>query len=124
MTWPPRGLLLAVLALLALVIGIGTGIASVAVHQASWAWLVLALATPAAVAVALRAGWLRSGFCLGWVGVVLVAMQTRPEGDFLVLSNARGYALFGFSMALLIGMMVTLPARRRSKESESITRPT
>ncbi|KRF13944.1 hypothetical protein ASG90_14125 [Nocardioides sp. Soil797] len=123
LTWPPRGPLLAASALLAFVVGAGTGIASLAVHQKSWPWLVLALAAPAATAVALRAGWLRSGFCLGWIAVVLVALQTLPAGDFVVMSNTRGYAVFGFCMAMLIGMVVTLPARRRAKESESSTRP-
>ncbi|QIX27695.1 hypothetical protein ncot_14645 [Nocardioides sp. JQ2195] len=124
MTWPPRGPLLAASTLLALVIGAGTGIASLAVHEKSWLWLALALAAPAATTVALPAGWLRSGFCLGWVSLVLVALQTRPEGDFVVMSSTRGYTVFGFGMALLIAMIVTIPARRRSKESESATRPT
>lgn len=121
MTGPPRGPLLALLTLLALVLGMGTGLASVALHEKSWLWLALALAAPAATTAALPSGWLRSGFGLGWLGLVLVAFQARPEGDFLVLASPRGYTLFGFGLALLIAVVVTLPVRRATHESGSAT---
>lgn len=124
LTWPPRGPVLVALTLLAVVVGAITGIASIALHEKSWPWLALAVAAPAATAVALPQGWLRSGFCLGWIGIAFLALQTRPEGDYVVLSNARGYTVFGFALVLMVGMVVTLPARRRSKESESVARPT
>lgn len=124
LTWPPRGAALVALTLVALAVGAGTGIASVGLHEKSWGWLALALAAPAATASALPRGWLRSGFCLGWIAVAVLTLQTRPEGDFVVMSSARGYSLFGFAMVLLVGMVVTLPARRRVKESESATHPT
>lgn len=116
-----RGALLAALTVAALLIGLTTGVASLMLHEKSWAWLVLTLAAPAATAVALPAGWLRCGFGLGWIAMVFVAVQGRPEGDYVVLASPRGYTLLVFCLLLLVGLVVTLPVRRRPGESGSGT---
>ena len=55
-------------------------------------------------------GWLtRLPFALGYVGVVLVAIGTRPEGDFVVASSARGYLLLLLTLLVLVVAVVTLP---------------
>ncbi len=98
-------------------VGAVTGIASVAVHDKSWGWFLLAVAAPLAVTVALRPGWRRAGFAVGWVGVLMVALLGRPEGDYVVSSTARGYALLGLGLALVVLVVVTVPVRARSGRS-------
>ncbi|WP_156388494.1 MULTISPECIES: hypothetical protein [unclassified Nocardioides] len=117
MAWPPRGILLVAVVIVAALIGGGTAIASVLVHEKSWAWLALALAAPLSATWALSAGWLRSGFGLGWLAMVFLLLQTRPEGDYVVLSSARGYGLLVGGLAMLVFVIVTLPVRRRTDES-------
>ena len=99
--------------LLLLPVGIVTGIASLAVHDKSWAWFLLAVVGPVAAVVALPPGWPRSGFGLGWVGVLMAALLGRPEGDYVVTSTARGYTLLGLGLLLLMIVVVTLPVGRR-----------
>ncbi|MDT0202132.1 hypothetical protein [Nocardioides sp. AE5] len=122
--FPLRGPLLALAAVAALVVGFGTGIASVVAHEKSWAWFLVALAAPLSFALALRPGWIRVGFGVGWVGLVLLALQTRPEGDYLVMSSVRGYLLVAGALAMVVTVMATLPLRRGMAESEESTSPT
>ena len=107
MTRPLAGLVL-------LPVGMVTAIASLAVHDKSWAWFLLAVAGPVAAVLALPPGWPRSGFGLGWVGVLMVALLGRPEGDYVVTSTVRGYTLLGTGLVLLMLVIVTLPVGRRS----------
>jgi hypothetical protein len=100
--------------LVLLPVGVVTGIASLAVHDRSWPWFLLAVAGPVVAAVALPPGWPRSGFGLGWVGVLMVALLGRPEGDYVVTATARGYTLLGLGLLLLVLVIVTLPVGRRS----------
>ena len=110
MTRPLAGLVL-------LPVGMITGIASLAVHDKSWTWFLLAVAAPLAAAVALPPGWPRSGFGLGWVGVLMAGLLGRPEGDYVVTSTARGYTLLGLGLVLLMLVVVTLPVGRRAPGS-------
>lgn len=104
-----------------LLVGALTAVASIATHDRSWPWLVLAVAAPAATLVALPAGLLRAGFGLGFVGVVLIATLGRPEGDYVISANGRGYALLLAALLLLMGSVVTLPRRRGPGKSENAT---
>lgn len=115
---PLRGPLLAVAAVLCLVAGGITGVASVAVHNASWAWLLLAIAAPLAALVALRPGWLRVGFAAGWLLLLAIALQGRPEGDYAVQATVRGYLLLTCGLAVIVTTVTTLPVRRHAGESE------
>lgn len=99
-------------ALVLAAVGALTGLASVALHQKSAAWTVLALAAPTAATWALRAGWWRVGFALGWVAVVMLAVQGTPEGDFAILSSVSGYLLLAVALALVVLSVVTIPVRR------------
>lgn len=105
--------------LLACLIGAGTGIASIAVHQKAVPWLLLAVAAPLATAIALPRGWARVGFGLGWVAIVLLAVQTRPEGDYVISATASGYVLLGFALVLLVLAVATIPVRRAESGSET-----
>jgi len=100
--------------LVLLPVGMVTAIASLAVHDKSWPWFLLAVAGPLAAVLALPPGWPRSGFGLGWVGVLMVALLGRPEGDYVVTSTVRGYTLLGTGLVLLMLVIVTLPVGRRS----------
>ena len=100
--------------LVLLPVGAVTGIASLAVHDKSWAWFLLAVAAPLVTVVALPGGWPRVGFGFGWVGMLMVALLGRPEGDYVVTSTARGYTLLGIGLALLMLVIVTVPVNRRA----------
>lgn len=117
---PLRGPLLAGAAVLCLVVGVGTGIASIALHEKSWGWFLLTVVAPLSFTLALRAGWLRSSFAAGWIALVYLALQGRPEGDYAVMSTPRGYLLLGFGLLLIVVSVVTLPLRPCSAESEEV----
>jgi hypothetical protein len=99
-----------------LAVGAVSGGAAVLVHQRWWG-LALGLVSATAVAVALPARWwLRPAFAAGWMAVVTAAVLPRAEGDYLIPANVAGYAVLGWSFALLLASLVTLPPRRRARE--------
>jgi hypothetical protein len=104
------------LAPLALVGGIATAVGTVAVYQ--WWWgLILAAAATAAMVVATPPGWAtRLPFALGYVGTVALTAIPRGEGDYLVASTAKGYAVLGLALLVLCFAIATLPRpdRRQS----------
>jgi hypothetical protein len=91
-----------------LLLGAVVGIASVALHQ-SWGFLVLIVAAVFAALRALPAGWARGGFAVGFALVVLRSMLPRPEGDYMIASNASGYALLVLTLVLVVVTIATLP---------------
>lgn len=91
------------------VLGLATGLASVAIHDASWGWFVVAVAAPAVTATAAPSGQPRLGFTLGWLVVPAFALLGRPEGDYVVSANARGYGLLVAALVLLGAAVATLP---------------
>ncbi len=94
-----------------------TALASVAAHELWWG-LPLAAAAIAGTFVWIGRGWLtRLPFALGYVGVVLVAIDTRPEGDFVVASSTRGYLLLLLTLLVLVVAVVTLPPPGRAPVS-------
>lgn len=93
-------------AVLALCGGALVGCAAVGVHQYWWG-LLLAVAATAAVLVAVPGGWWRRlPFSLGWVAVVLVLADERPEGDVMIGQSVAGYLLLGAGVGVLIGGVV------------------
>ena len=98
------------------VAGMVTGVATIGVHDKSWAWFLLAVGAPYAGAVAAPPGWARAGFALAWSGVVLTALLGRPEGDYVVTANARGYTLLVAALVLAVYAIVTLPVGRRAAD--------
>lgn len=100
-----------------LVIGAVTAIASVAVHDGNWAWFVLALAAPAAATVALPAGWLRFGFVIGWVVMVLVVVQGTAAGSWAISADLRGYLFLAGGLLLMVAAIVSAPVGARRPPS-------
>lgn len=109
MSAAPRALLVAVLALT----GALTAVASVAVHDGNWAWFVLALGAPIAATAALPAGWLRFGFVLGWVAMVLLVVQGTDAGSWAISADLRGYLFLTGGLSLMVAAVVTAPVGPR-----------
>lgn len=110
-------LLRVAVALAGLVGGLAVALCAVLLH-AHLGGLLLGVATTAAVMVALPAGAARLGFAVGWVAVLWRASTERPEGDYLVSSDANGYALIGFGLLVLAGGLAGL-VRRREADRDS-----
>lgn len=108
-----------VLAVLALLAGAAVSVCTVALHGYTWG-LVLGTVTTAAALVALPPGWwARLPFALGWVGVLWLATTRRPEGDYLVASDAHGYTLLVVGMLVLAGGCLGLVRRRPADQAEA-----
>lgn len=103
--------------LVTFVVGAATGLASVALHQKAVPWLVLAVAAPLSATVALSPGWPRVGFGLGWVALVMMAVRTRPEGDYVISATVSGYVLLGSALLLMVLAVATVPVRRAESGS-------
>jgi hypothetical protein len=104
-----RGLL----AVLCLLGGVAVSTCSVLLHDYAWG-LVLGVGTTAALLVALPPGWWsRLAFAVGWVTVLWLATTERPEGDYLVSSDASGYVLLVAGMLVLAAGFVGLVRRSR-----------
>ena len=104
-------------ALVCLLLGLVVGLSAVALHLRWWG-LLLAIAATATTAYALPPGWwARMPFAFGWVAMVGYLAFPRGEGDYAISSDAPGYVLLGFAVALLVAATVTLqPVRRGSPE--------
>lgn len=86
--------------------GAATALAAVLVHGHWWG-LPVALAATLATLVALPGGWwLRLPYGVGWAVIVGVATPERPEGDYLIAGDARGYVLLAAAVVVLIASMV------------------
>ena len=107
-----RTLVRVVTALALLVVGAVTALATVAVHELTWG-LPLAVAATAAALVALPPGWwTRLAFTLGWTGFVGWVVDPRPEGDYAISSDWRGWTVVGLALLLLVIGIATLPRPR------------
>ena len=96
-----------------LIAGVVVGGASVVVHD-TWVGFVLATSATASCSWALPGGWVaRLPFGVGWVAVLAYVLHPRPEGDYLVAADLRGYLLMGFGLALLLFSIVTVRPIRR-----------
>ena len=92
-----------------LLVGAATATGTIVAHELWWG-LPLAAAALLATFVWVGRGWLtRLPLALGFVAVVLVAVSTRPEGDYLISSSTRGYLLLLLALVLLVAAVVTLP---------------
>lgn len=102
----------------AVALGVVTGVAATMLHDRAWGWWALAVAGSLAAGLAVRAGWPRLGFGVGWLLVVWLAASPRPEGDYLVGSGPRGLAFLGVALLLLVVCVTTIPVRRRRSAAE------
>lgn len=107
-----RALLAAAAAAGSLLLGLLAGTASVALHRLG-PGMVLALLATATTVLALRAWWPRmaAAFALGWLVPVGGAVLGRPEGDYAVATDLRGYALMAAGLVVTVVAVTSLGAR-------------
>ncbi len=108
--------------------GACVGVLALLVHRLGGTTLPWGLLLAAAVSVAVSAaaavlgdgGLLPVAYGLGWGVAVLTALAGRPEGDYLVAADWRGWVLLvGVTGAVVVttvlGMVVVRPARTPSE---------
>jgi hypothetical protein len=95
-----------------LVLGAAVGLAAVWTHSRWWALALAAAATLAAELAAPR-GPLRVAYAVGWVAASGYFLLARPEGDFVVGSNAIGYTFLGLGFVVVVLAIGTAAPRRR-----------
>lgn len=105
-----------------MVLGGVVGLLAVLVHREGsllpWG-LVLACAASAAGSVGLRALGARpsvlTGYAAGWCLLVLAVLAGRPEGDYLVGGDARGWGLLtvGAGSVVVLAVLGSGTPRRR-----------
>lgn len=92
-------------AALAAVVGAVTSLAALAVHRAGPPWFLLAVVGSLGVAWLLRSGdapWTAAAYCAGWLLVFGIALAGRPEGDYVVAGDLRGYGLIVVAFVLVV----------------------
>ena len=105
------------------VLGAAVALASLAVHRRTvgpgqavpWG-LLLAVATSWATAWWLRgtrSPRLATSYAAGWLVVFSLAVLGRPEGDYVVAADLRGYALMAAALGMLMAGTVGLGGRSR-----------
>lgn len=96
----------------ALVVGVLVGLAAVAVHRdAPPAGMLLAVVTSLALPWRLRVSRFprtASTYAGGWLALFAVVVLGRPEGDFALASDVRGYGLMTTGMVLVVVGLVGL----------------
>lgn len=107
---------LGAVALVVLLVAAGawTGLCAVAVNGIAWA-LLLGVAATAAAIRALPGGRPRLAFTAGWLGVLVLALLGRPEGDWAIVADWHGYTLLGAGVCFLAYGIATVP-RRAAKQ--------
>ena len=98
---------------LAVLVGAVTALAAVALHERAWALVLAVVATAAALAAA-PPGWARSGYAAGWVLLVGYLTFPRPEGDYVLTQDLRGYAVLLTALVAFVVALATLPRPRRT----------
>ena len=102
------------LAPLALMAGLATGVLIVAVHQRWWS-LALGMSVALLLLVcAPRGWWTRLPYGLGYAGAVGLLAVPRPEGDYLVAADLKGFVVLGTAVVVLVLSVATLPRPRES----------
>ncbi|WP_372734779.1 hypothetical protein [Nocardioides sp.] len=101
-------MLRALLVLAALGTGVTASVAAVMVHPRWWG-LLLAIAAVLAATRAWSPGWQRVAFAAGFVVVLGFAMTPKAEGDYLIASDAQGYALLALGLGVVAAAVATLP---------------
>ena len=92
-------------------------VASVAVvlEAGRWWGLLLGIAAVVATTFAWPPGWsTRLPFGAAYIVALVILMQPRPEGDFLIAADAHGYLVFGLALVVLTATISTLPRPRAS----------
>jgi hypothetical protein len=92
-------------------LGAATGVGTIAFHS-TWSGLVAGSLATLGTMAAVRAGWRRSGYAVGWLIMLVCAVMGRPEGDWAVGRSASGYLLLGLGLVVAGVAVATLPKPR------------
>ncbi len=107
--------------LAALLLGGAVAVAAVAVHRQmvdALPWgVVLAVVASIGVGWGARRVWptrptLASAYGLGWLVVFGLALVGRPEGDYAIAADLRGYLLIGTALVMVAVTVGALAASR------------
>lgn len=99
------------------VAGAATAVATALVHSLWWGLAWGLVAGVVAVWALPSAWWGRFSFVAGWIGLTLVVLLGRPEGDFLVANSWSGYLYLG--AGLLLVLAAALAPRGRATPARS-----
>jgi hypothetical protein len=94
-----------------LLLGAAVAIGALAVHRMLVpAGLVLALGTTFGTAWWLRATVGRAAvlYVAGWLAVLVVAVVGRPEGDYVIANDIRGWCMLAAALGLVVVGLVSL----------------
>lgn len=104
----------------AFVLGALVSVGSVMVHRRAIdgvpTGLILVVVTTLMLARALRDrgdGRLASTYAFGWLVVLGYFLLGRPEGDYVIASDLRGYGLLVTGLVMVVVAIVSLGAPRR-----------
>lgn len=102
--------------LAALVVGLVVGVLALAVHRSDFpVGFVVAVAATYAVPWWLM-GSSRPGtaatYAVGWLVVFGTAIAGRPEGDYVMAADVKGYAMMGVAVGLVLVAVVGLARSR------------
>jgi hypothetical protein len=102
-------------------LGAVVALACLAVHRrAAGAGQLVPWGAALAVAASWSAGWwlrasrrprLATSYAVGWLAVFSGALVGRPEGDYVVAADLRGYALMAAAVGVLVVAVAGLAAR-------------
>ncbi|MPZ94059.1 MAG: hypothetical protein GEU96_03900 [Propionibacteriales bacterium] len=90
------------------VLGAAVAVAAVLTHRHAWAadgvalpWgLVLGVGTAVTCGLALRGvGWWAPGFAIGWTTLLVALLPGGPGGDYVFLTDGRGWGLLTTGVA-------------------------
>lgn len=95
--------------------GAATGVAAVALDGYAWG-AALGAAALLVTCHALPRGGARAGYALGATAVVGLAVVGRPEGDWAVVADWRGYLLLGATLAVLCYAVATLAPKSPGRD--------
>lgn len=93
-------------------LGAVVGLASVALHHEWWTLLLAGAATLVTLFALPPGWWSRLAFALGWVILLGVVYQPRPEGDRVVVGDLHSYALLALATVVIVTAVGTLPRPR------------
>ncbi len=103
----------------AVVAGLAIGTASVWVHDRWWS-LALAAAASLVTLWAAPRGLARVLYVACWLLPMALFTFARPEGDFVIAQDARGYTFLGLGAAVLMSGIATIPSPRRAAADRAV----
>jgi hypothetical protein len=98
-----------------LLLGVAVALGALAVHRSTAPFgLVLAVGTTYVVAwwLATRTPVGTVLYVAGWLGVLGMALAGRPEGDYVIASDVRGWSMIVAGLGLVVVALVSLAVRR------------